>query len=124
MQKANKPASKKQKGRRLEQWISHELRSSGADPEAKVMPGSGAFTHFKGDIYTKLGWHIEAKNQETAKVWEWWEQARNQAGLQKRPVVIFSRNYSEPKALLDARDFIALLAEVENLWEDLQKKHK
>jgi len=117
-----KAASAKAKGKRLENWIARELRSSGADDTAKVMPGSGAFTHFKGDIYTKLAWHFEAKNQETTKVWEWWEQANSQAGIQKKPVVIFSRNHGRPKALIDAKDFISLLAEIENLWHDLQRK--
>lgn len=116
-----KAKSAKAKGKRLEQQTAKMLRSSGADDDAKVMPGSGMFAHFKGDIYTKLAWHFECKNQETTKVWDWYAQASSQSGMAKKPVVIFSRNHSQPMALLSADDFINLLAEVENLWYDLKK---
>lgn len=111
-----KAASAKQKGKRLEQKIAGMFRSAGLD--CRVMPGSGAFTHFKGDLYMPgLAYHAECKNQETTKVWEWFEQARTQAGMNKKPIVFFSRNRSEPMALLSAHDLINMIAEIEDLWD-------
>ena len=122
MRRANTAKSKKQKGHSLELWVASKLRSSGADENAKAMPGSGAFAHFKSDIYTKLRYSFECKNQETAKVWDWYEQAKGDATGLDVPVVIFKRNYSQPMALLSAEDFINMVAEIEGLWEDLGKK--
>lgn len=110
-----KAKSAKAKGARLENWVASELRSSGADKDAKRMPGSGAFQFFKGDIYTKLPYSFECKNQETAKVWDWYEQARRDASGLEKPIVIFSRNHSQPMALLSAKDLIDLIAEIEDL---------
>lgn len=99
-----KAKSAKAKGSRLEQWVASELRRTGADKDAKRMPGSGAFQFFKSDIHTRLPYSFECKNQETTKVWEWYEQASRDASGLEKPVVIFSRNHSQPMALLSAAD--------------------
>jgi len=79
-----KAKSAKAKGKKLEQWTASQLRHHGI--EARVMPGSGAFTHFKSDIYAPIPYSFECKNQETTKVWEWYEQSRSDAGMNKKPV--------------------------------------
>jgi len=107
-----KAKSAKAKGKRLEQWTASQLRHHGID--AKVMPGSGAFTHFKSDIYANIPFSFECKNQETTKVWEWYEQAKGDAGMAKLPVVIFKRNLSQPMALMSAEDLIGIIGEVED----------
>lgn len=116
MRKAHTARSKKAKGRALEQWLAAELRRTGADPNARAMPLSGAIAHFKSDIYTKLPYSFECKSQETTKVWTWYEQARTQTGLNETPVVVFKRNYSPPLALLSAADFINMVAEIVDLY--------
>lgn len=121
---ANTPRSKKAKGTKLETWLASELRRSGADENARRMPLSGAMAHFKSDIFTKLPYAFECKSQENTKVWEWYEQAKAQTSGLEKPVVIFKRNYSEPMALLSAADLIDMIAEIENLWSDLQKRRK
>lgn len=51
---------------------------------------------------------VEAKNQETAKVWEWIAQARSNASTHV-PVVVFSRNREpEPYVIVSLRDFLFL----------------
>ena len=122
MKKANTAKSKKAKGKVLENWVAAHLRSSGADVGARAMPGSGAYTHFKSDVYTKLRYSFECKSQETTKVWDWYAQAESQASGVEIPVVIFKRNYSQPMALLTAENFLNMVAEIETLWEDLGKK--
>lgn len=120
MKKANTHASKRSKGKALENWLAGRLRSLGIDKSARSMPGSGAFSHFKSDIYTSLPYSFECKNQENTKVWEWYEQARSDAGMNKTPIVVFKRNYSPPMALLQADDLLDMLLELKQLRE-LQK---
>lgn len=122
MKKANTAKSKKAKGKALENWLASELRRTGADDKARAMPGSGSFTHFKSDIYTKLPYSFECKSQETTKVWEWYVQAQSQAGNMEAPVVVFKRNYSQPMALLSASDFINMVAEIEDLKRILDNR--
>lgn len=122
MRKANTAKSRRQKGKNLENWLASELRRTKADEKARAMPGSGSFTHFKSDIYTKLPYSFECKSQETTKVWEWYVQAQSQAGNMEAPVVVFKRNYSQPMALLSASDFINMVAEIEDLKRILDNR--
>lgn len=120
MRKANTHASKKQKGKALESWVASELRRTKADPDARPMPLSGALTFFKGDIRTSLPYSFECKNQETTKVWSWYEQAKADASGIEKPIVIFKRNYSQPMALLSAEDLINLIAEVQEYHDSFR----
>ena len=74
---ANTPASKKQKGTRLEKEVAKRmnevLREYGVN--AKRMPMSGAIEGFKSDIFINLPVSIECKNSEKWNVPEYWEQA-------------------------------------------------
>ncbi len=63
--------SPKAKGSRLEYEVRDAIIESGLDPDATRMPLSGAFPGLKGDIKTTLDIHIECKNQEKVKLWEW-----------------------------------------------------
>lgn len=120
MKKANTHASKKAKGKSLETWLASELRRSGADPEARPMPMSGALTFFKSDIRTNLPYSFECKNQENTSVWSWYEQAQNDASGIEKPIVIFKRNYSQPMALLSASDLIDLITEVKQYHDSFK----
>lgn len=122
MRKANTHSSKKAKGRALEAWLAGELRKTGADPTAQPMPLSGALTFFKSDIRTKLPYSFECKNQENTKVWEWYEQAKKDAGALEKPVVVFKRNYSQPMALLAAEDLVQMIAEIAQYYDIISKK--
>jgi hypothetical protein len=51
---------------------------------------------------------VEAKNCETAKVWEWIAQAQANC-LDRKPVVIFSRNRATPHVLLSLEHFLELI---------------
>lgn len=120
MRKANSYSSKRAKGKSLENWLASQLRSLGIDPNARAMPGSGAFSHFKGDIYTKTEYSFECKNQENTSVWKWYQQASNDAGMSEKPVVVFKRNYSEPMALLSANHFLDMALEIHQLREEIK----
>lgn len=105
-----KPQSMRAKGKRLELQIAQDLRDSGLDPDARRMPLSGAADGFKTDIKTSLPLAIEAKNQQTWKPLEYWEQAKACAGDFDIPLVVMSKNrLPTPLAMLSWNDLIGLM---------------
>jgi hypothetical protein len=85
------------------------IRRKGLDPDAKRMPLSGAFSHLPGDIYTRLPYHFEAKNQERVRFWEWWEQARSQCPGGHQPVLVISGAFRPTLAVVDIDLLLNLL---------------
>ena len=94
------------KGRRLEIKVAAQIRRKGLDPHARRMPRSGAIEHLKQDILTSLQYSFEVKNQETVRLWEFWEEARSRARMGKPPVLIVSGAF---RPILAVMDFDALL---------------
>ena len=56
------------------------------------------------------GYHIEVKRKEAGNPYEWLRQAATDAGLFKVPVVAHRRNKERWIAIIDFRDFLALVA--------------
>lgn len=54
--------------------------------------------------------HSEVKRQETARVWQWWEQASGEAENGAMPLVAFRRNRSRWLALVDLEQLADLIA--------------
>ena len=109
---ANKSATKKAKGSRLEHKVAALYRHYDIDKDAKRMPLSGAIPGLKGDIFKPADklFVDECKNQEKVKLWEWWEQTKSQAkGLQK-PVLHVSGNYREVLTIMKVDDYMHLRA--------------
>jgi hypothetical protein len=123
---ANTPASKKQKGTRLEKEVAKRinevLREYGV--QAKRMPMSGAIEGFKSDIFINLPVSIECKNSEKWNVPEYWDQASSQAGLGKMPILVMSRNYcNEPLAVIRFEDLLTFMAyALESGWVSYIRK--
>lgn len=109
--------SKKAKGKRLEIKLAKAIRDKGLDPNARRMPGSGAFDGFKTDSFNKLPFSFEAKNQEKVRLWEWWKQAQDQSTIAKPPVLVISGNYRPELAVMDLNTFLDLLKEIKDLEE-------
>ena len=120
---ANTAKSKKAKGVRLESYIADRFREV-LGGVIKRMPKSGALKDFKSDIYSDLPISIEAKNQETWKVHEWWMQCTKDAGSIAVPVLVVSRNrLKEPLVVLNFEDFLKLLKfAILGGWKELFKK--
>jgi hypothetical protein len=112
MLKANTFRSRKQKGKRLEIKVAKRIREMGLDVDAKRMPGSGAFDGFKGDIYTKLPYSWEIKNQEKVTLWEWWEQTKAQETPYKPGILVVGGNFRPALAVMDLDTFLNLLLEI------------
>ncbi len=123
---ANTSASKKAKGTRLEKYIAERMNKVLGEygVRAKRMPLSGAIEGFKSDIFVNLPVSLEAKNQETWKVPEWWDQATSQAGLGKMPILIMSRNYcNDPLAVIRFEDLLTFMAyALESGWVSYIRK--
>jgi len=109
--------SKKQKGQRLEIRVAKAIRSKGLDPDARRMPCSGGFSHFKGDVSTMIKYHIECKNTEKHRLWEEWEQAEAQCGF-KTPVLVVSSNFRPDLAIIKLDDLLNLLKIEKDYLED------
>lgn len=103
------PASRKQKGSRLERIWATRLRESGLDEHARRMPTSGAVQDMKSDIYTTLPFQFELKNQETWSPDKYMKQAIDGKKQHEMPVVVMSKNnMSDPYVMMLASDWIWL----------------
>src|SRR3990167_6497765 len=97
----------KEKGRRAELAWAKMIVDAGLDPNAKRMPLSGAVKGLDSDIWTKLPFMFELKNQESWKPLEYYRQA-NDANPNKgryRTVVIMTKNHEGYYAFLSVEDF-------------------
>ena len=115
--KAIKISSRKAKGGRLERKWASLLRTFGLDKEARRMIGSGAFDDYKGDVYTKLPFVFECKNNENHKIWQEFEQAQEQRKPFKTPILVISGNHRPILAVMLGQDFLNLLLENKQLNE-------
>lgn len=116
--KARTFRSRRQKGKRLEAKFSQLIREKGLDEDAKRMPGSGAFYGFKTDIYSKLQYSFEVKNAETVKLWQWWNQARDQASIAKPAILVVGGNFRPILCVMEANTFLELLLTIKQLSND------
>jgi hypothetical protein len=105
-------AGKKEKGSRAEREFAQMLVNAGLDKHAKRMPLSGAVKGLDSDIWTKLPFMFEVKNQETWKPLEYYRQA-NDANPNRghyRTVVIMTKNREDMYAFMRVDDFIELIS--------------
>lgn len=120
---ATTPGSKKAKGNRLEKEIAKLYRRK-LFPKAQRMPMSGAMPSNKGDIFKGVydEWMDECKNQEKVKLWEWWEQAKDQCGHYQKPLLHISRNYAENLTVMRTEDYIELRETIKDYEDEKQKQ--
>ena len=116
-----KAAGKRQKGKRYERQIAALYRHHGIDETAQPMPMSGAMEFHKGDILKKNDNEFvdECKNQETTKLWEWWEQAKRQCYGMQKPALHITRNLSPSLTVISTDDYFQLRLELKQLREQL-----
>lgn len=108
-----KTSSCKQKGRRLQNHIRDKLLEWAPDLQPddirSCSMGSGGediqMSPRAREIYPVS---IESKNTEKASPWAWYDQAKENAGPHI-PVVIFSRNRSEPMIMLSFEHWLRLV---------------
>lgn len=107
-----KAQAAKAKGNRLEKYLLDKLRTT-VEAGAYHPKGSGAGEE-KGDIILpSKKVTIEAKNQKTLSIMDWWEQAQAECLDDNDPVVIFRNprkaEFKETLVVLELEHFIELL---------------
>lgn len=123
---ANTPRSRKAKGNRAEMKVAELYRRYKLFPKAQRMPMSGAMTFHKSDILKGEAddWSDEVKNQERVQLWQWWEQASNQAGQFQKPILHITGNHRPILSVMRIEDYMNLRAELKELRDELESKRK
>lgn len=106
------------KGKGFEQQVAAMIRKK-ADLMAKRNPGSHANWHRRSDIFTNLPLHVEAKDQETVKIKEWFEQADAARSFNQTPVVVFHKD-EEVLACLRFNDLLDLFMQVADQQAEIE----
>ena len=109
----------KQKGARFERQLASKLREHGYDARrtAQYCGNTGE----AADVIGLPGLHIEAKHQETMRLYDWIAQAKRDAKGQKLPAVFHKKNNSSILVTMEFDDFM----EIYRVWqkeECLQKQ--
>lgn len=89
----------RQKGQILEKYICEQIKAKGLDSHPRPSFNSGATNTEKADIWTSmmvLGQNagIEAKNQKTMHIPEWWRQTRKLESLSKEPILVIKEHFA------------------------------
>lgn len=102
----------KQKGARFERHLASLLREYGY--EARRTAQYCGNTGDASDVVGLRGLHIEAKHQETMRLYEWMSQAkRDSEGTGRLPAVFHKKNHAEILVTMRLEDWIYLYRE----WE-------
>lgn len=114
----------------LEDWIADQIVAKGIDPKARRDGGSGNGNREKGDVITSmmvLGQNvgIEAKNQKTIAIPDWWRQTKKLESLGREPVLAFKitgEPLEDTKVVIYLDTFLELVKSqkgwVERAWEE------
>ncbi len=114
---ANTPASRKAKGRRLQQAVRQDLIDRlGIDPGdilSTAMGQSGCDLYLSPAARAQFPFGVECKAQERIALPEWWQQcARNAVVEGLTPLLVFRRNREDALAVLRWSDLLSLLQNI------------
>ena len=120
---ATTPASRKAKGRRLQQAVRQDLVDRlGLDPGdilSTAMGQSGCDLYLSPAARTIFPFGIECKAQERIALPEWWKQCtRNAAAEGLTPLLVLKQSRREPLAVLRWTDLLSLLRH-DYRWQNL-----
>ena len=102
----------KQKGARFERQLASRFREYGY--QARRTAQYCGNTGDASDVVGLPGLHIEAKHQETMRLYEWMAQAkRDSSGTGRLPAVFHKKNNAEILVTMEFDDFMNLYRE----WE-------
>lgn len=105
----------KQKGARFERLLASKFREFGYDQARRTAQYCGN-TGDASDVVGLPGLHIEAKHQETMRLYEWIAQAKRDAkagGEDRLPAVFHKKNNAEILVTMTLEDFMTIYRE----WE-------
>ena len=126
---ATTPASRKAKGRRLQQAIRQDLVDRlGIDPGdvmSTAMGQSGCDLYLSPAARARFPFGVECKAQERIALPEWWRQCTANAEAEGLvPLLVFKRNREEPLAVLRWSDLLDLLASISSSQTDSSPDHR
>ena len=113
-----------QKGKRAERGVA-KLINKYLGTNVRRTPQSGGLS-IKGDIIdinpdsAAFDYHFEVKDQKKLMIPKWWEQIYGDCPKGKIPINVFKMN-ARFYATLEFTDFLNLLAELQELKEELDK---
>jgi len=120
---ASTPASRKAKGRRLQQAVRQDLVDRlGIDPGdilSTAMGQSGCDLYLSPAARDRFPYGVECKHQEAIALPTWWRQCTANAekeGL--TPLLLVKQSRKEPLAVLRWSDLLALLQQ-DHRWQNL-----
>ena len=96
------------KGKRGELEVANILREHGYDAR-RGQQYCGA--NGDADVVGLDGYHLEVKRVEAARIWDWLEQARNDAKEGETPVIVHRKNGEKWIAILSFDDFLELVGD-------------
>lgn len=105
----------KQKGARFERSLARIFREYGYDDARRTAQYCGN-TGDASDVVGLPGLHIEAKHQETMRLYEWMSQAKRDAeagGENRLPAVFHKKNNADILVTMRLEDFMNIYRE----WE-------
>jgi Holliday junction resolvase len=103
----------KQKGARFERHLASKFREYGYSDARRTAQYCGN-TGDASDVVGLPGLHIEAKHQETMRLYDWMSQAkRDSEGTGRLPAVFHKKNNAEILVTMRLEDFMHLYRE----WE-------
>ena len=115
------PINSKDKGKRFERTLARLLREYGYDDARRTNQYCGN-TGDASDVVGLPGLHIEAKHQETMRLYEWMSQAkRDSEGTGRLPAVFHKKNNAEILVTVELDTFMQIYRE----WEagmDLERR--
>ena len=120
---ANTPASRKAKGRRLQQAVRQDLVDRlGIDPGdilSTAMGQSGCDLYLSPAARERFPFAVECKAQETISLPTWWQQCTANAEAEGlAPLLVLKQSRREPLAVLRWTDLLSLLRH-DHRWQNL-----
>ena len=106
----------KQKGARFERLLASKFRELGY--EARRTAQYCGNTGEAADVIGLPGLHIEAKHQETMRLYDWMAQAKRDAKGKSLPAVFHKKNNAQILVTMEMEDFMEIYKE----WEAGQNK--
>ncbi len=126
---ASTVASRKAKGRRLQQWICKkisDLTGYAVGPDEMIasreMGQSGTDVRLIGPARTDFPFAVEAKNQESWSIHSWIKQAKDNMEKDMVWLLIAKRNHDAPVIVIDAEEFFNMLDQVDGAYKPLERK--
>lgn len=107
-------ASRKAKGRRLQDWVRDQVRSlfSHLEPDdvtSRGMGQNGTDIVLSPAARKVFPYSVEAKNQEIfGTLYKFFDQAKSHGSL--TPLLVVKMNHQKPLVVMDAEDWFALIA--------------